>query len=366
MKLKKFLLLPCAVVVILGGYVYMRQSTNLTSLKKEKNNYSKKTKQQQSGMNLSELRNQNFSSVIGTWTNSAGETLVVKEKGILEINQAGQARIEQKIYGASNSASSGGQSYHIESKMEDGVLKASMGSEVLSTAPSASTLVPFWFIPRGVDVKKVTGMTFNGESDQSQDRIFMGQQFDERNIYVRQKVLDRNDTTTSESALPKINGPLTFASGAGGWRTTLQLSTDGQFSGEYLASAMGDTAEDYPHGTSQNAIFSGKFNRIRRVNDTTYQMNFEQMKLANPVGKTEISNGIKKTWVRPYGMDNPDEFTLYLPNQKISDLPANFWQDKSGRTWNTALKTQNKLNCYALVNQSTGYTFLSPVVNDGN
>lgn len=372
MKLKMILLLSGAVIVIGGGYAYVqhidvRHSTQSTSHKiKSQKKASKTIKQQQVGMSLPQLSNQNFSSVVGTWKNSTGDTVVVNSKGMLSTSHAEQTTHEQKVYIAADSVSSGDQSYHIGTKVEDGILKTVMGSDPLPTTPGASALTPLWFIPKGVDVKKVTSMTFNGESDQNQDRLFTGQQFDEHNIYVRQQSTGNKQANTSDFQLPQINDQLTFSSGAGGWQTTLKLSPDGQFSGEYLASSMGDTADDYPNGTSQNAIFSGNFNKIRRVNETTYQMRMDQLNLANPVGKTEIVNGVKKTWAKPYGMDDPDKFTLYLPDQKISDLPANFWRDKSGTTWNENLKTQDKLNRYALLNQSTGYTFLSPEVSDEN
>ena len=380
MKLKTVIWLSGAVIVIGGGYTYMQQahvsqptkssqstSSQSTSSKiKSQKKPSQKIKKQQTDMSLLQLSNRNFSSVAGTWKNSEGNALVVDEQGTLLINHDGQVNNESKIYIAPGSISSGEQNYHIGSKVEDGILKTVMGNDPLPTTPGASVLVPFWFIPKGVDVNKTTSMTFNGKSDQSQDRLFTGQQFDEHNIYVRQQLTDNKQDSTSDSKLPQINDELTFSSGAGAWRTTLKLSSDGQFSGEYLDSAMGDTAEDYPKGSSQNAIFSGNFNKIKRVNETTYQMHIDQLNLANPVGKTEIVNGIKKSWVKPYGMDNPDKFILYLPDQKISDLPSNFWRDKSGTTWNEDLKTQNKLNRYALLNQSTGYTFLSPEVSDAD
>ncbi len=375
MKLKTVLLLSGVVIMIGGGYIYMQQkqvnqsakSSQPTSAKiKSQKQPARKIKKQQTDMNLPQLSDQNFSSVAGTWKNSAGDTLVVNEKGALSANHDGQANNKQKIYIASGAISSGEQSYHIGTKVEDGILQTVAGSDPLPTTPGASALTPFWFIPKGVDVKKVTSMAFNGESDQSKDRLFTGQQFDERNIYVRQQSTDDQQTNTSDFQLPQINDQLTFSSGAGGWQTTLKLHPDGQFSGEYSASSMGDTTDDYPNGTSQNAIFSGNFNKIKRVNGTAYQMHIDQLNLAHTVGQTEIVNGVKKTWVKPYGMDDPDKFTLYLPDQKISDLPANFWRDKSGTSWNEDLKTKNKLNRYALLNQSTGYTFLSPEVGDAD
>ncbi|ADG40576.1 MULTISPECIES: DUF6287 domain-containing protein [Leuconostoc] len=377
MKLKRVLLLLSGAVIVIGGggYVYMQQthvnqatkSSQPTNSKiKSQKKPSSKIKKQQTGMNLPQLSDQNFSSVAGTWKNSAGDTLVVTEKGMLSIKYDGQVSNDQKIYIASGSISSGEQSYHIGSKVEDGILQTVMGNDPLPTTPGASVLTPFWFIPKGVDVKKVTSMTFNGQSDQSQDRLFTGQQFDERNIYVREQATNSQQTNTNDFKLPQINDQLTFSSGAGGWQTTLKLNPDGQFSGEYLASSMGDTAADHPNGTSQNAIFSGNFNKIKRVNETSYQMRIDQLNLDHAIGQTEIVNGVKKTWVKPYGMDDPDKFTLYLPDQKISDLPSNFWRDKSGTTWNENLKTQDKLNRYALLNQSTGYTFLSPEISNAN
>ena len=53
-----------------------------------------------------------------------------------------------------------------------------------------------------------------------------------------------------------------FSSGAGGWRTFLNIDADGRFDGAYSDSEMGSVGEDYPNGTYYLCEFIGKFSNL--------------------------------------------------------------------------------------------------------
>ena len=72
-----------------------------------------------------------------------------------------------------------------------------------------------------------------------------------------------------------------FSSGAGGWSTTLTLSQDGSFTGAFSDSEMGERDEnEYPNGTVYVCNFSGQFKDIKKVNDYTYSMTLDSVKVA--------------------------------------------------------------------------------------
>ena len=77
---------------------------------------------------------------------------------------------------------------------------------------------------------------------------------------------------------------LTLASGAGAWCTGLTLERDGSFAGAYHDSEMGDQGEGYPNGSCYISTFSGRFGRIRQVDDHTWAMSLEELTVQETPG----------------------------------------------------------------------------------
>jgi hypothetical protein len=115
-----------------------------------------------------------------------------------------------------------------------------------------------------------------------------------------------------------------FGSGAGGWRTTLEISSDGTFYGRYTDSEMGSTGEGYPNGIVYVCNFTGKFTSAKKVGDYEYSLQCENLEQEGKEGDEEIADGIKYVTSTPYGVEGSGEFRLYLPGKKVSELPTEY------------------------------------------
>ncbi|WP_089938588.1 DUF6287 domain-containing protein [Convivina intestini] len=172
-------------VLAAGAGVYAlnsHHSTNKETTKVKKQTSSTADKSSASAndaMDLKAIQAGDYTSVAGTWKNSAGNTLVFDKKGLSSATMNGTSTTSMKIYTDSGSLKAGDNDFPINSKIEAGVLQAKLGTNPLPTGDAPSALVPFNFIPKGVD--------FAGSTDNDQDRIFSGQQMGENNIYIRQK-----------------------------------------------------------------------------------------------------------------------------------------------------------------------------------
>lgn len=112
-----------------------------------------------------------------------------------------------------------------------------------------------------------------------------------------------------------------FASGAGGWRTVLQIEEDGRFSGQFSDSDMGSTGEGYPNGTYYVSDFKGKFTEPVMVNEYTYSMEIEEISYDKEINTEEIKDDVLYCYADAYGLSGADEILIYLPGASISELP---------------------------------------------
>ena len=115
-----------------------------------------------------------------------------------------------------------------------------------------------------------------------------------------------------------------FASGAGGWRTVLQIEEDGSFSGQFSDSEMGSVGDGYPSGTYYVSDFEGKFGDPVMVNDYTYSMEIEEIHYQKEVGAEEIIDGILYCYSDAYGLTGADEMLIYLPGAPFKQLPESY------------------------------------------
>ncbi len=124
--------------------------------------------------------------------------------------------------------------------------------------------------------------------------------------------------------LPELPTEFLFMSGAGAWSTTLHIYDDGTFDGYFSDSDMGDTGDNYPNGTKYECAFSGNFTDFVKVSDFEYSMRLESLNCEGEIGSERIEDGVRIFTTDPYGLDNADEFLLYLPGRATADLPAEF------------------------------------------
>ena len=108
-----------------------------------------------------------------------------------------------------------------------------------------------------------------------------------------------------------------FASGAGGWRTTLTIFEDGSFVGQYSDSDMG--ARQY-----YLSNFSGQFTKPEKVNDYTYSMQISELTYAEEVGKEEQKDELLYIYDEAYGIAGAKEILVYLPGAPLAELPENY------------------------------------------
>lgn len=90
--------------------------------------------------------------------------------------------------------------------------------------------------------------------------------------------------------MKSIAGKYGFASGSGGWGTTMTVASDGTFSGTYHDSDMGITGDDYPNGSVTISNFKGRFKDAKKNADGSYTMQCDKsaLKIDGNIGDTYI------------------------------------------------------------------------------
>lgn len=149
-----------------------------------------------------------------------------------------------------------------------------------------------------------------------------------------------------------------FASGAGAWGTELTLNRDGSFAGQYSDSEMGESGEGYSKGSVYVCAFSGRFEEIKQVDDTTYSMKLGEIKVTDEPGKEWIEEEIRYVASDPFGIAGGETFFLYTPETPLEGLSEEFlsWWPDNYRRETDALQT---LACYGLRNQETEQGFFA-------
>lgn len=149
-----------------------------------------------------------------------------------------------------------------------------------------------------------------------------------------------------------------FLSGAGGWRTELELERDGTFEGEYSDSELGSFADEYPNGTYYICEFKGRFTDIEKINDYSYRMKVTDVETKHSEGKEWVEEGIRYIATTPNGIDGGEEFILYLPDAPMDKLPAEFLDWYLPARYED-MSTQKTLGCYGIHNVKTNDGFFS-------
>ncbi|MBR0373049.1 MAG: hypothetical protein IJH91_00810 [Mogibacterium sp.] len=115
-----------------------------------------------------------------------------------------------------------------------------------------------------------------------------------------------------------------FASGAGGWATTMHISPDGTFVGQYHDSDMGDSGDGYPNGTVYICDFHGSFKDVEYVDDYTYRFKIDTLVNEDEEGRVYYEDGVRYIVSRPYGLDDAEVMELYLPGKPAKELTEEF------------------------------------------
>ena len=141
-----------------------------------------------------------------------------------------------------------------------------------------------------------------------------------------------------------------FSSGAGAWETNVVINADGSFTGYYHDS---DAGSGYYHKSEREECnFSGQFSSMVKTGPYEYTMQCESLVLDQEPGTEAIIDQILVSYSDPYGFEDADEFKLYLPGKKTSQLPAGFLQ------WSNGTAVAGNLECYGLYNVGGKQGFL--------
>ncbi|MBQ8305970.1 MAG: DUF1311 domain-containing protein [Blautia sp.] len=146
-----------------------------------------------------------------------------------------------------------------------------------------------------------------------------------------------------------------FSSGVGAWGTVLTVDADGSFRGDYHDSNMGETGDGYPNGTIYVSQFSGRFTEPEPVNEYTCRFRIESMELSEEPDTSDIADGVRYVYSEPYGLDNAEDFYLYLPGAPVAALPEDFvrWYGFNGMD----MPSEDYLPDYGLYNENAAEGF---------
>jgi hypothetical protein len=142
----------------------------------------------------------------------------------------------------------------------------------------------------------------------------------------------------------------TFASGAGGWGTGLNVASDGSFTVGYHDSEMGDTGPGYPNGSVYVSNATGKFKNITKIDEYTYKMELDYYETEQEVDSEEIKDEIRYVYAEPYGIEGGNVFYLYLPGKPISELSEGFLSWSYGVIGD--ISGESTLSCYGIYNEA--------------
>lgn len=162
----------------------------------------------------------------------------------------------------------------------------------------------------------------------------------------------------TEFSFEKLSGwAFYFSSGVGAWWTELSINSDGTFHGIYRDSDMGDIGDGYPHGTLYYCDFTGIFDGLKKVDEFTYKMKLASIEFAQEPNKKEIIDNVRYIYSTAYGLDDGEDFYLYLPGAKLTDLPEPYlnWIGY----YNPESIAETTLPFYGLYNANTGDGFSS-------
>ena len=133
-------------------------------------------------------------------------------------------------------------------------------------------------------------------------------------------------------------------------RTLLGVREDGSFSGLYSDSDMGDSGENYPHGTRYTCSFTGRF-EVTSVTANTATLKLTALTYEQEKDTVWYEDGVRYIAAEAYGLAGHTEFVLYLPNTPTADLP------EEAKRWQIGDIGAETIDCFALYCPAGGDTF---------
>ncbi len=160
-----------------------------------------------------------------------------------------------------------------------------------------------------------------------------------------------------DDILSHLNGlTFIFSSGAGGWSTEVEMKENGSFEGVYYDWDLGVTGDDYPNGSCYLSAFTGQFTDAVKIDDETWSLKLGVLEIVpemkDKMYSEEITDGYRYTYVDPYGLENAEEFILYLPGRTIDEEVPEMFLSWVSIAWWWHTVPPRYLPCYGLYNVS--------------
>ena len=147
-----------------------------------------------------------------------------------------------------------------------------------------------------------------------------------------------------------------FSSGAGAWSTGLTLQRDGSFAGLYSDANMGESGEGYL-ATVYTCTFAGRFTEIEKLDENSFCLRLGEISCEKPEGESWVDeNQVRYVASAPFGLEEGEEFILYLPQTPVKGLNEAFlsWWPYRGEAEE---EKPTQLGFYGLWNVKMGYGF---------
>lgn len=124
--------------------------------------------------------------------------------------------------------------------------------------------------------------------------------------------------------IAQINGQVfEFSSGVGAWGTEMVIGKNGEFTGSFHDGEMGETGDGYPNGTIYGCTFHGQISDPEPVDEFTWKAKIVVNADEGQVPEA-IEDGIRFITSAPYGLQNANSITVFLPGTPVEHLPEGF------------------------------------------
>ena len=117
--------------------------------------------------------------------------------------------------------------------------------------------------------------------------------------------------------------------------------------------------EDYPDGMCYICDFSGRFEKIRQIDEYTYSMLLSEIVTEKEEGEEWIKDGVRYIASKPYGLEDGRKFLFYMPGSLIEELSEDCLSSLPGSMSNKKDDADSQmLPCCVLYNKETRRGFL--------
>lgn len=148
-----------------------------------------------------------------------------------------------------------------------------------------------------------------------------------------------------------------------GGQTGMRIQEDGSFSASYYAMDTEDTGEDYQGGTMYYGSGFGQIAEPVRVDDYTYKAKVESITYSE-AGEESLQGGMRMVYTEVYGLEEAEEFMIYLPGKKVTQLPEAYIEGVKEQLCDENGNMPETLPFYGIFNESTETGFVGEEIDN--